>query len=150
MGPCRRQDKVARPRTSDGCDRVRVLACRSCGRGHRCGRSLPDSQSAPPEPCRALRCKGSLAAGLLNHVVPQADLDAKVDWLIGRIVDKPPTAIRRGKSDAHHRLDVVRREHRLHRKPDCATCHDGRRKGGAQGILGEAEAILARAVGAGH
>jgi len=97
MGPCRRQDKVARPRTSDGCDRVRVLACRSCGRGHRCGRSLPDSQSAPPEPCRALRCKGGLAAGLLNHVVPQAELDAKVDWLIGRIVDKSPTAIRRGK-----------------------------------------------------
>ncbi len=37
------------------------------------------------------------AAGLLNHVVPAAELDAKVDWLIGRIVDKSPTAIRRGK-----------------------------------------------------
>ena len=37
------------------------------------------------------------AAGLLNHVVPSAELDAKVDWLIGRIVDKSPTAIRRGK-----------------------------------------------------
>lgn len=37
------------------------------------------------------------AAGLLNHVVPAADLDAKVEWLIGRIVDKSPTAIRRGK-----------------------------------------------------
>jgi methylglutaconyl-CoA hydratase len=37
------------------------------------------------------------AAGLLNHVVPQAELDAKVDWLIGRITDKSPTAIRRGK-----------------------------------------------------
>ena len=37
------------------------------------------------------------AAGLLNHVVPYAELDAKVDWLIGRIVDKSPTAIRRGK-----------------------------------------------------
>ena len=37
------------------------------------------------------------AAGLLNHVVPPADLDAKVDWLIGRLVDKSPTAIRRGK-----------------------------------------------------
>jgi enoyl-CoA hydratase/carnithine racemase len=36
-------------------------------------------------------------AGLLNHVVPAAELDAKVDWLIGRIVDKSPTAIRRGK-----------------------------------------------------
>ena len=37
------------------------------------------------------------AAGLLNHVVPAAELDAKVEWLIGRIVDKSPTAIRRGK-----------------------------------------------------
>ena len=41
--------------------------------------------------------KAALAAGLLNHVVPQADLDARVDWLIGRITDKSPTAIRRGK-----------------------------------------------------
>jgi len=39
----------------------------------------------------------ALAAGLLNHVVPAAELDAKVDWLVGRIVDKSPTAIRRGK-----------------------------------------------------
>lgn len=36
-------------------------------------------------------------AGLLNHVVPAAELDAKVEWLIGRVVDKSPTAIRRGK-----------------------------------------------------
>ena len=41
--------------------------------------------------------KAALAAGLLNHVVPAAELDAKIDWLIGRIVDKSPTAIRRGK-----------------------------------------------------
>ena len=41
--------------------------------------------------------KTAHAAGLLNHVVPAAELDAKVDWLIGRIVDKSPTAIRRGK-----------------------------------------------------
>src|ERR1700759_2906760 len=36
-------------------------------------------------------------AGLLNYVVPAAELDAKVDWLISRIIDKSPTAIRRGK-----------------------------------------------------
>jgi methylglutaconyl-CoA hydratase len=36
-------------------------------------------------------------AGLLNHVVPAAELDAKIDWLISRITDKSPTAIRRGK-----------------------------------------------------
>ena len=37
------------------------------------------------------------AAGLLNYIAPAGQLDAKVDWLIGRIVDKSPTAIRRGK-----------------------------------------------------
>src|SRR6201985_3460626 len=37
------------------------------------------------------------AAGLLNYVVPTAELDAKIDWLISRLVDKSPTAIRRGK-----------------------------------------------------
>jgi methylglutaconyl-CoA hydratase len=41
--------------------------------------------------------KAAQAAGLLNHIVPAADLDAKVEWLINRIVDKSPTAIRRGK-----------------------------------------------------
>ena len=41
--------------------------------------------------------KTAQEAGLLNYVVPAAELDAKVDWLIGRIVDKSPTAIRRGK-----------------------------------------------------
>ena len=39
----------------------------------------------------------ALDAGLLNHVVPGAELDAKVEWLLGRLVDKSPTAIRRGK-----------------------------------------------------
>src|SRR3978361_1083957 len=32
------------------------------------------------------------AAGLLNYVVPAAELDAKVDWLISRIAAKSPTA----------------------------------------------------------
>src|SRR4030088_3035013 len=39
----------------------------------------------------------ALAAGLLNYVVPAAELDSKVEWLIARIVGKSPTAIRRGK-----------------------------------------------------
>jgi len=34
---------------------------------------------------------------LLNHVVAPEELDAKVDWLISRLTDKSPTAIRRGK-----------------------------------------------------
>jgi enoyl-CoA hydratase/carnithine racemase len=37
------------------------------------------------------------AAGLINYVVPQADLDGKAQWLIDRLVDKSPTAIRWGK-----------------------------------------------------
>ena len=39
----------------------------------------------------------ALALGLVNHVVPAADLDAKLEWLLARIVDKSPEAIRRGK-----------------------------------------------------
>ena len=35
--------------------------------------------------------------GLINHVVPAVELDAKVEWLLGRLIDKSPTAIRRGK-----------------------------------------------------
>lgn len=38
------------------------------------------------------------AFGLLNYVVPRAELDAKIQWLVSRIVDKSPAAIRRGKN----------------------------------------------------
>ena len=38
----------------------------------------------------------ALRAGLVNHVVPAAELDAKTDWLIARLVNKSPSAIRRG------------------------------------------------------
>ncbi len=36
-------------------------------------------------------------AGLMNYVVPAAELDAKTDWLVQRLAGKSPTAIRRGK-----------------------------------------------------
>ena len=39
----------------------------------------------------------ALDAGLVNYVVPAAELDAKTDWLLSRLTDKSPTAIRRGK-----------------------------------------------------
>ena len=39
----------------------------------------------------------ALACGLVNYVVAAAELDAKVAWLTDRILDKSPTAIRRGK-----------------------------------------------------
>ena len=35
--------------------------------------------------------------GLVNYVVSPTELDAKLAWLLARIVDKSPTAIRRGK-----------------------------------------------------
>jgi methylglutaconyl-CoA hydratase len=41
--------------------------------------------------------RAAQSAGLLNYVVPAAELDAKVEWLAARIIDKSPTAIRRGK-----------------------------------------------------
>lgn len=39
----------------------------------------------------------ALALDIVNYVVPATELDAKVDWLLARIVDKSPTAIRIGK-----------------------------------------------------
>jgi len=39
----------------------------------------------------------ALELGLLSYVVPAAALDERLDWLLARIVDKSPTAIRLGK-----------------------------------------------------
>lgn len=36
-------------------------------------------------------------AGFINYAAPAAEFDAKVDWLVGRVVDKSPTGIRLGK-----------------------------------------------------
>jgi enoyl-CoA hydratase/carnithine racemase len=41
--------------------------------------------------------KEALALDIVNYVVEPAALDAKLDWLLARIVDKSPTAIRIGK-----------------------------------------------------
>ena len=38
--------------------------------------------------------------GLVNYVVPQGALTEKTEWLVGRILDKAPTAVRRGQ-DGH-------------------------------------------------
>ena len=35
--------------------------------------------------------------GLLNYLVPAAELDTKLEWLLGRLTDKAPAAIRRGR-----------------------------------------------------
>jgi enoyl-CoA hydratase/carnithine racemase len=48
----------------------------------------------------------ALDMGLVNYVVPRAELDAKVDWLLARITDKSPTAIRLGKQAFHAMQDM--------------------------------------------
>ncbi len=48
----------------------------------------------------------ALAMDLVNYVVPPEELDAKVDWLLNRIIDKSPTAIRRGKYALRAILDM--------------------------------------------
>jgi enoyl-CoA hydratase/carnithine racemase len=35
--------------------------------------------------------------GVVNYLVPRAELDAKLAWLLARVVDKSPTALRLGK-----------------------------------------------------
>lgn len=42
----------------------------------------------------SLSAEQALAIGLLNHV--DADLDGRLDWLLARMADKSPAAIRRG------------------------------------------------------
>lgn len=44
-----------------------------------------------------LAASDALRAGLVNHVVPADGLDEKTAWLVARLVDKSPTAQRRGK-----------------------------------------------------
>jgi methylglutaconyl-CoA hydratase len=39
----------------------------------------------------------ALEIGLLNYVVAATELDMKLDWLVSRLLDKSPTAIKRGK-----------------------------------------------------
>ena len=41
--------------------------------------------------------RAALQAGLVNHVAPAAELDAKVEAMVGKIASAAPTAIRRGK-----------------------------------------------------
>ena len=47
---------------------------------------------------------------LINYVVPQAELDEKLTWLLDRITPKSPTAIRLGKMAYHAMQDMSLRE----------------------------------------
>lgn len=49
----------------------------------------------------------ALALDIVNYVVPPEALDEKVDWLLARIVDKSPTAIRIGKQMFHAIEDMT-------------------------------------------
>ena len=48
--------------------------------------------------------------GVVNYVVPRAELDAKLDWLLSRVTDKSPTAIRLGKQAFAAMRDMGLRE----------------------------------------
>ena len=48
--------------------------------------------------------------GVVNYVVPRVELDAKLDWLVARITDKSPTAIRLGKQAFNAMRDMNLRE----------------------------------------
>lgn len=52
----------------------------------------------------------ALDMGLFNYVVPRAELDSKLDWLLARIVDKSPTAIRLGKQASSAMRDMSLRD----------------------------------------
>ena len=54
-----------------------------------------------------LSASEALALDLVNYVVEPAELDAKTDWLLARIVDKSPTAIRIGKQVFHAIEDMT-------------------------------------------
>lgn len=44
-----------------------------------------------------IEARDAVAMNIVNYAVPAAELDAKLDWLLGRITDKSPTGIRLGK-----------------------------------------------------
>lgn len=50
-----------------------------------------------------LSANEALVIGLVNHICPREDLDAKMDWFLGRLLDKAPTALRRGK----HAMETI-------------------------------------------
>jgi enoyl-CoA hydratase/carnithine racemase len=52
----------------------------------------------------------ALEWGVVNYVVPRAELEAKVEWLLGRILDKSPTAVRLGKQAFNAMRDMGLRE----------------------------------------
>ena len=56
------------------------------------------------EPISAAR---AAEIGLVNHVAPAGELDAKTDWLVQRVAGKSPTAVRRGKAMMRAAFDMT-------------------------------------------
>ena len=52
----------------------------------------------------------ALAANIVNYVADPAELDAKVDWLLERVVTRSPTAVRLGKQAYNAMRDMSLRE----------------------------------------
>jgi enoyl-CoA hydratase/carnithine racemase len=52
----------------------------------------------------------ALEWGVVNYVVPRGELDAKTEWLLSRITDKSPTAVRLGKQAFNAMRDMSLRE----------------------------------------
>lgn len=50
-----------------------------------------------------LTAQEALTIGLVNHICPRDQLDAKMDWFLARLLDKAPTAQRLGK----HALETI-------------------------------------------
>lgn len=58
----------------------------------------------------AFTAQDALEWGVVNYVVPRAELDDKVEWLLSRILDKSPTSIRLGKQGFNAMRDMSLRE----------------------------------------
>lgn len=49
----------------------------------------------------------ALGLGLVNYVAPAVNLDEKLEWLLQRVLDKSPTAVRLGKQGFHAMRDMA-------------------------------------------
>ncbi|HVT36525.1 MAG TPA: enoyl-CoA hydratase-related protein [Nevskiaceae bacterium] len=52
----------------------------------------------------------ALEWGVVNYIAPRAEFDAKLDWLLSRITDKSPTAVRLGKQAYNAMRDMSLRD----------------------------------------
>lgn len=59
-----------------------------------------------------IRAGDDMARPIVNYVAPAAELDARLDWLLARVVDKSPTGIRLGKQ-ALGRIREMSTDHAL-------------------------------------